>query len=104
MLMLAAVVEECVFRGGMQHVLRMTGWGRSRALGLSFANIATAAAFGLSHGVLRDWWLVPVAALVGLGLGALYDKHQRLMPCVLAHAGLNGLWWLIRPIGVGTWW
>jgi len=104
LLMAAAVLEEVIFRGGLQTWLRMHDNGRVRWAGLTRANVITALVFGLAHGLLRTWALVPITLLVGLGLGALYDARQRLVPCVLLHAGLNGLWWLARPVGVGIWW
>jgi uncharacterized protein len=104
LLMAAAALEEVIFRGGLQAWLSGRAWAQQRYLGVSLANLITSLVFGLAHGLLRSWLLLPVTIAVGLGLGALFEARKSLVLCVIVHAGLNGLWWLIRPFGVGVWW
>lgn len=85
-----AVCEELAFRGVAQPGLRPL-------LGRGGALAAAALLFGVIHLDLAPegltLWRVPFAVGVGLGLGALRERSGRLLPCVVAHAGLNALTW-----------
>jgi hypothetical protein len=92
LLALGAVVEEIVFRGGLQRTL-----GRWRALGhhagpISAANALTSAVFAAAH----LWSHPPLAALgvlpVSLLLGWVYEcSGERLVPPVLLHLYFNAV-------------
>jgi len=92
-----ALCEELAFRGVAQPGLRPL-------LGPRGALVASALLFGLIHvdvapGGLTAW-RVPFAVGVGLGLGALRERSGRLLPGVVAHAGLNALTWgLVALLG-----
>jgi membrane protease YdiL (CAAX protease family) len=85
-----AICEELAFRGVAQPGLRPL-------LGPRGALVASSLLFGLIHldpapgGVTA--WRVPFAVGVGLGLGALRERSGRLLPGIVAHAGLNALTW-----------
>lgn len=85
---LAAVVEELVFRGGLQALLlRRLG---ARTFGISAANLATSLAFAAVH----LWAHPPLAALgvlpVSLVLGAAYERSGgRLGPPIALHLYFN---------------
>ncbi|MGZ8259155.1 MAG: JDVT-CTERM system glutamic-type intramembrane protease MrtJ [Caldimonas sp.] len=95
----APLLEEVVFRGGLQEQLL----GR---LSPAAANASTAVAFALAHGVTRSsWWLASAVLLPACALGCLYERERRLAPCVLAHAAMNLLWIGVSSAsatGVGT--
>ncbi|WP_374319198.1 JDVT-CTERM system glutamic-type intramembrane protease [Aquabacterium sp.] len=101
-LLLAAVLEEVLFRGGLQEWLWRRGlsavWG-----GLSQANVLTSSAFALAHGLTRSWSLAACAGVAGLLLGWVYDRQRRLWPCMALHAGMNLVWWWIRPLADWSW-
>lgn len=90
-LLLAPLLEEIVFRAGVQELLLR------RALPPPLCTVATAALFALLHGLLRAdssalWVFFP--ALV---LGAAYTRWRRLRVCVSLHAGMNMLWLCCAP-------
>lgn len=91
-LLLAPLLEETVFRGGLQE------WLLRRLTPPLLANVLTALAFAAAHaGVRHDaaaFWLVVPA----LGLGALYQQRRRIRWCVVSHAALNLLW-----LAFGAW-
>lgn len=96
LLVVAAILEEVVFRAGLHEALlrtrlrRLAGWR-------SPANALTATAFALAHGLNRGWWLAAAALLASLAIGALYERHRRLLPCIALHAGLNLGWLALAP-------
>lgn len=101
-LLLAAVLEEVLFRGGLQEGL-MRRWPSVRWAGVSGANVLASGLFALAHGVFRSWALAACAALAGLLLGGVYERQRRLAPCIALHAGMNLVWWLIRPLSSWSW-
>jgi membrane protease YdiL (CAAX protease family) len=87
-LLMAPLIEEIVFRAGLQETLLRRGqsaWA---------ANLVTAACFTAAHVLLRGdalAWAVCVPALL---LGCVYAQTRQLRWCVVLHAAMNGLWWL----------
>lgn len=83
---LAPVVEEIIFRGGLQHWLLRRCHGQ--ALGLSVANILTSIPFALVH----LWMHPPVWALAtgapSLLFGAFYERHDRRLSAPIMLHGL----------------
>src|ERR1044071_6872264 len=101
----AAVLEEIVFRAGLQEALlrwqaRATAPRalRSRLLGCSVPNVATAALFALAHAATRSWWVGLGAFPSALALGWLYERHRRLWPCIALHAAFNLCWFFLAPL------
>jgi membrane protease YdiL (CAAX protease family) len=88
LLLVAPVLEEAVFRAGLQD-----GLTRSRlALSPLAAALWTALAFGLVHAWARQDLMALGVALPALSLGLVYNRWHRLRWCVLLHAGMNALW------------
>lgn len=86
LLVLAPLLEEAVFRAGLQDLLLR------RALPAWQANLLTALAFGLAHAALRgDAWALAVA-VPALLVGCVYERTRRLRWCVALHALMNALW------------
>jgi membrane protease YdiL (CAAX protease family) len=96
LLMLAPLVEECVFRAGLQE------WLLRRGLAPGRANLSTAVAFGALHVVARLQWTAFAVALPALLIGELYGRRRLLRWCVLCHASMNGAWLLWRTISGGA--
>lgn len=93
LVLLAPLLEEAVFRCGVQEALLQKGVAPSVAVGL------TAMLFGLVHVLLRaDLHAFAVSAPAVL-LGLVYARWRRLLPCVLLHAGMNATWVMWRLIG-----
>lgn len=89
----APVLEETVFRAGLQETLLRRG-----AAGV-WSVLFTAAAFAAAHALWRPgpWaWATGGPALL---LGWVYLRTRRLWPCIALHALFNALWWgLLRPL------
>jgi membrane protease YdiL (CAAX protease family) len=91
-----SVCEETLFRG-----LVLPSF--VRPLGPRLASAGSALLFGLIHldqtiyGEL-SLYRVPFAIAVGLGFAALRLRSGGLLPCVAAHATLNGLTFLVAPL------
>lgn len=97
-LLWAPLTEEIVFRLGLQSWLhRRGGWaGRRAAAWLtvpSTSNLLVALGFGLAHGI---WWADPAFGLAvilpAMVIGHVYDRWDRLWPCVVIHALFNLFW------------
>jgi membrane protease YdiL (CAAX protease family) len=87
LLVLAPLLEETVFRAGLQEALLR----RSRQSPL-LANVLTAAAFGLAHAFARGDAAAFAVALPALLVGAVYGRRGRLRECVVLHAAMNAAW------------
>jgi len=90
LLVLASIVEEIVFRGGLQRLLRHWPAGRMSWQSISAANALTSAVFALAH----LWNHPPLVALgvlpVSLLLGWAYERSgQRLAPPIALHLYFN---------------
>ena len=87
MLLIAApVLEETLFRGGVQEALLRHGkaaWA---------ANVLTAAAFGLAHVAARGDGAAFAVVLPALAVGVVYNRWRRLRWCVALHAAMNAAW------------
>lgn len=96
-LLAAAFVEEPALRALLHEPLLRLAALQPRAgwPGLSVANLITALIFGLAHGLLRAPWLGVATVPAALLIGVVYERWRRLWPCVLCHAAMNGVWWLI---------
>lgn len=88
----APVVEELVFRAGLQESLlrRLACWHR----GAFAANLITALAFATAHVALHPIRLAALTLLPALLVGRVYEQRRRLAPCVALHAGFNAIWLL----------
>ena len=87
LLLVAPLLEEPVFRAGLQEaLLRRWHWRPYLANGF------TAAAFGLAHAALRADATAFAAALPALMIGVVYQRTGRLRLCVVLHAVMNAAW------------
>lgn len=87
LLVLAPLLEETVFRAGVQEALLRRWHSRPH-----LANAVTAVAFGLAHAAVRADPAAVAAALPALLIGAVYQRTGRLRHCVVLHAAMNAAW------------
>lgn len=87
LLVLAPLLEETVFRAGLQEAL-LRRWQCRPGL----ANAVTAVAFGLAHAAVRADAAAFAVALPALLIGAVYQRTGRLRHCVVLHAAMNAAW------------
>ena len=93
LLLAAPVLEETVFRAGLQETLL-----RRLSPGTAAANALTALAFMAAHLALRPSGLSALTVVPALALGALYQRRRRLAPCIALHALFNAIWLLWAAI------
>ncbi len=91
LLVLAPVLEETVFRAGLQEQLLQHRSPRP-ALGALRANLLTALAFAAAHVLLHPGLLACLTFFPALLVGALYQRQRRLAPCIALHAAFNVIW------------
>jgi membrane protease YdiL (CAAX protease family) len=84
-----AVLEEVIFRGGIQGgLLRKAVFGL-KLLGLSRANWLTSALFAAAHVWQHPWALVPGYFAVSLVLGYFRERYKGIAVPVALHAWYN---------------
>ena len=89
-LLLAPVLEEIVFRGGIQEMLDRTAQGqRVLVAGLTVGNVVTSALFSAAHLASSPPWLAAAVFVPSLLLGRLQQLSRSLVPVVLVHAWYN---------------
>ena len=93
LLLVAPVLEEIVFRAGLQEELLRKGRLRAAAGAVS-ANVFTALAFAAAHLALLPGHLAGLTVLPALLIGAVYQRQRRLAPCIALHAFFNAIWLL----------
>ena len=96
LLVVSPLLEEAVFRAGLQE------WLLRRGASLRKANVSTALAFGALHAIVRLQWGAFAVALPALLIGHVYGRWRLLRWCVLIHAAMNGAWLLWRSISGGA--
>jgi len=88
LLLAAPLLEEIVFRGGLQEaLLRRTDCAL-------LANFVTAFTFAASHVAVRADALAALTLLPALAIGHFYQRQRRLAPCIATHALFNAVWLL----------
>jgi membrane protease YdiL (CAAX protease family) len=89
-LFLAPLLEEVVFRGGLQEALIR------RSVGPWTANIATSLVFVAAHLVGHTDRASLAVFPPSLLLGALYQRNRSVALCALLHAVMNGVGLVLR--------
>jgi membrane protease YdiL (CAAX protease family) len=95
MLVLAPLLEEAVFRAGLQEVL-LRRWHGLPLL----VNAVTAAAFSLAHVIVRGDAAAFAVVLPALLIGAIYQRTRSVTICAAVHAAMNGLWVALASRGL----
>lgn len=84
-----AVLEEVIFRGGIQGGLLRKERFRSKMLGLSRANWLTSSLFAVAHVWQHPWRLVPGYFVVSLVFGYFRERYKGILVPVVLHAWYN---------------
>lgn len=95
LLVVAPVLEEVVFRAGLQD------WLLRRRIQARASTVVTAMAFALMHGLTRSWLLATWVFVPALVLGALYAHKRSLAPVVVLHSAMNLVWLWAAPAWTG---
>jgi uncharacterized protein len=85
LLVAAPVLEEVVFRTGLQTQLL-------RRVSVLSANVLSALAFAAAHVVVRPSVLSALTFFPALMVGALFERQRRVLPCIALHAACNAVW------------
>jgi len=93
-LVLAPVLEELVFRGGLQPVVDRTRLGRKRWAGITVGNAFTSVLFAAAHLFTGPPWLAAGVFFPSLVFGRLAQIYPTLVPSVLVHAWFNACYLL----------
>ncbi|WP_136590879.1 CPBP family intramembrane glutamic endopeptidase [Salinigranum halophilum] len=97
-LLLVGPIEELLFRGVAQGVLR-------RGFGVRAGIVLASGLFGLVHwvavsgGPMEKFAYVFIAAVLGIVLGVLYERTETLVAPALAHGVYNSVLFLIQYLG-----
>jgi len=92
---LMPVLEEIVFRGGIQSALMSKPVFARRWYGLSLANLATSLLFAAMHLVSQPPVWAALVFIPSLVFGWARDRYNAVVPSVLLHAVYNsGFVWL----------
>lgn len=100
LLVVAPLIEEILFRRGLQEeLLRSTRFAAfasrfGQAAHARACIVVTAAAFAAAHLAVNPGWMAAGTLLPALAIGALYGRRRRLVPCVLLHAAFNFVWFV----------
>ena len=98
LLCLAPVLEEIVFRRGLQETLLQLVAPRD-AIGLPVINVVTALTFAGAHLWAQPGALAALTAVPALLIGFVYQRQRRLAPCIALHCLFNAAWlaWASLP-------
>lgn len=96
-LLLAPLMEELVFRGGLHSAL-LRGPRTSLLNGAGRVNLVVAAAFGLAHALTRSVVLGLATLPMALLVGWVFERTGRVRHCVLIHAACNAVWFAVSGI------
>ncbi|AUV83732.1 CPBP family intramembrane metalloprotease [Salinigranum rubrum] len=97
-LLLVGPIEELLFRGVVQGVLR-------KGFGVRWGIVLASALFGLVHwvavsgGPLEKLAYVTIAAVLGIVLGVLYERTETIVAPALAHGVYNSVLFVIQYAG-----
>ena len=98
-LLLAPVLEELVFRGGVQEALDRTPFGqRYLAGGVSVGNAVASALFSAAHLLVDPPWLAASIFFPSLVFGRLKQVYRSLRPPMFVHAWYNACYLIAGSI------
>ena len=103
-LLLAPLMEELVFRGGLHTALQRGPWP-AWLRGAGRRNLAVASAFGLAHALTRSVVLGVATLPMALLVGWVFERTGRVRHCVMIHAACNATWFAVagNARAVGGW-
>jgi len=91
LLVAAPVLEETVFRAGLQQTL-LERFQRRGPVGAHGAGVLTGLAFAAWHVAARPSWLAATTLFPALAIGWLYQRRRSVGACIGLHAIFNAIW------------
>ena len=92
------LLEEALFRGGVQPALLRTRWGAREAWGLTTANVATSALFAAAHLTTQALEWAAAAFVPSLVFGHFRERYGSIVPGAALHVFYNaGYFLLVAP-------
>jgi membrane protease YdiL (CAAX protease family) len=92
------LLEEALFRGGVQPALLRTRWGAREAWGVTTANVATSVLFALAHLATQTPGWAAAAFVPSLVFGHFRERYSSIAPGAALHLFYNaGYFLLVAP-------
>ena len=92
------LLEELLFRGGVQPALLRTRWGAREAWGLTTANVATSVLFAAAHLATQAPEWAAAAFVPSLVFGHFRERYGSVVPGAALHVFYNaGYFLLVAP-------
>ncbi|HTO50503.1 MAG TPA: JDVT-CTERM system glutamic-type intramembrane protease [Burkholderiales bacterium] len=92
------LLEETLFRGGVQPALLRTRWGAREAWGLTTANVATSVLFAAAHLASQTPEWAAAAFVPSLVFGHFRERYGSIVPGAALHVFYNaGYFLLVAP-------
>ncbi len=87
--LLSPILEEIVFRGGLQTLLLEYGFFRKRKFGISAANVVTSLAFAAAHLIYQTPLWACLVFFPSIIFGWARERYDSVIPSILLHAFYN---------------
>ncbi len=90
------LLEEIVFRGGLQGWLSSKAWGEQSIIGITYANMVTSVIFVAMHFIYHAPLMALLVLLPSLIFGYFRDRYDGwLLPSILLHCFYNAGYFII---------
>jgi membrane protease YdiL (CAAX protease family) len=89
------LLEEALFRGGVQPALLRTRWGAREAWGVTTANVATSVLFALAHLATQPPAWAAAAFAPSLVFGHFRERYGSIVPAAALHVFYNAGYFLL---------
>ena len=89
LILLAPLLEELLFRGGLQRWLYQMGSLKRSLMGFSWANWVTSFLFSVIHLLSQPSWVAVGVLVPSLIFGLFRDRYRSVIPGMGLHIGFN---------------
>jgi len=95
--LLMPVLEEIVFRGGIQTALFQRQFFSRRWYGISVANVCTSIVFAAMHLISQPPLWAALVFIPSIVFGWARDRYENIAPCIILHALYNAgfVWFFV---------